>query len=323
MDRRTGSGQFYDRIFVGALIFVGLSTLAALAFLPLRASTTAGQPSLLTVGAALIVLLLCGLAIWRAHDVYRLLRRRAQLELVAVLIASILLSVVSPLRNELWWPACAILMALALLVSPRRALAYCLIVLLANLTAHLVSGDLPTTSNVGIVGLWIGLPFWTALAAVVPDRMASHILRLNIMQQMLTPPQRVRAWTTEASSEPQVPDDGVSAQTCTATRSSRHNNSDEATPASAVTTTDLIGRLTNRQLQVVALLADGYRYRYIAACLSISPGQVHRHVTNAIARLGVHSVNQLVTVAVAEGLVPASSSPNITSPTIRASDTEP
>jgi DNA-binding CsgD family transcriptional regulator len=57
-------------------------------------------------------------------------------------------------------------------------------------------------------------------------------------------------------------------------------------------------------MQVVALLADGHRYRFIAECLSISAGQVHRHVTNAIARLEVHSANELVAVAVAEGVVP-------------------
>jgi hypothetical protein len=52
-------------------------------------------------------------------------------------------------------------------------------VLIANLTAHVVFGDLPETPASEIPGLWIGLPFWTALAAVVPDRIASHVLRLN------------------------------------------------------------------------------------------------------------------------------------------------
>ncbi|MGI8801002.1 MAG: response regulator transcription factor, partial [Solirubrobacteraceae bacterium] len=66
----------------------------------------------------------------------------------------------------------------------------------------------------------------------------------------------------------------------------------------------LEGRLTARQLQVVALLADGQRYGDIAACLSISAGQVHRHVARAIERLGVRGVNELVAVAVAEGMLP-------------------
>ena len=57
-------------------------------------------------------------------------------------------------------------------------------------------------------------------------------------------------------------------------------------------------------MQVVALLADGHRYRSIAECLSISPGQVHRHVRRSIDRLGVHSATELVAVAVADGIIP-------------------
>jgi hypothetical protein len=62
-------------------------------------------------------------------------------------------------------------MALSLL-SLRRAIASCLIVLLASLVAHPASGDLPRTSAIGSIGLWVVLPFGTALAAVIPGRMA-------------------------------------------------------------------------------------------------------------------------------------------------------
>jgi DNA-binding CsgD family transcriptional regulator/multisubunit Na+/H+ antiporter MnhG subunit len=256
-----------------------------------------------TVVAGATVLVLAGLAIWRAHDVYRLLRRLPQLELVPVLIAALLLSVVSPHRNELWWSACAILMALSLLLSLRRAMGYCLVVLLANLTAHVVSGDLHDFSSIEIVGLWIGLPLWTALAAVVPERMASHILRLNTFR---TPPRRqpvaVTAWTTNVAAP--TPD---ASEPPTAERNSSSGPPDDGavtSPASITIPGGRAGRLTSRQLQVVALLADGYRYRDIAACLGISAGQVHRHVTNAIARLQVQSATELVAVAVAEGIVP-------------------
>jgi DNA-binding CsgD family transcriptional regulator len=69
--------------------------------------------------------------------------------------------------------------------------------------------------------------------------------------------------------------------------------------------TGAIDRLTARQLQVVALLADGLRYREVAACLSISARQVQRHVAQAAARLGVRGAYELVAIAVAEGMVPA------------------
>jgi len=303
------SERFYHRIFVGALGFVGLSTLTALAFLPLRASATAGRPPLSAVVAALVVLCLTGLAIWRVRDVYRVLRRWPQLELVPVLIAAVLLSIVSPLRNELWWSACAILMVLATLASLRRALLYCLIVLIANLTAHVVAGDLRETSTVGILGLWIGMPFWTAVAAVIPDRMAAHILRINTtLTSPPGPPRRVQIWTTQPfadardarhEAEPDPRSDPLSPST----------HDDKTMPPTSVTSADETSRLTARQLQVVALLADGHRYRDIAACLSISAGQVHRHVANAVTRLGVDSVNELVTIAVAEGMVPSRTSP--------------
>jgi DNA-binding CsgD family transcriptional regulator len=291
------SERFYHVIFIGALGFVSASTIAALAFLPLRSAVRTAPVPVSTFVAAVSVLVLAGLAIWRAHDLYRLVRRLPQLELVPVLIAALLLSVASPHRNELWWSACAILMALSLLLSLRRAMVYCLLVLTANLTAHVVSGDLHTFSAIEIVGLWVGLPFWTALAAVVPERMASHILRLNTFR---TPPRRppvaVKAWTNVAAPTPEADEPASS--------SSGPPDNDPETSSATIAIADRTSCLTSRQLQVVALLADGYRYRDIAACLGISAGQVHRHVTNAIARLGVQSANELVAVAVAEEIVP-------------------
>jgi DNA-binding CsgD family transcriptional regulator len=71
----------------------------------------------------------------------------------------------------------------------------------------------------------------------------------------------------------------------------------------------VLDRLTARQLQVVALLADGLRYREVAACLAISVRQVERHVAHAIARLGVRSVYEVVAAAVSEGMVPGVAAP--------------
>lgn len=299
------SERFYRAIFIGALGFVSASTIAALAFLPLRASARNAPVPVSVIVAALSVLVLAGLAIGRAQDVYRLLRRVPQLELVPVLIAALLLSVVPRPRTELWWPACAILMALSLLLSLRRAMGYCLLVLTANLAAHAVSGDLHKISAIEIVGLWVGLPFWTALTVVVPDRMASHLLRLNAFR---APPRHspvaVKAWTTDVAAA--APDIGKRATVDPTPQSGTSGPPDDSRETSSATTAapDQASRLTSRQLQVVALLADGYRYRAIAACLGISTGQVHRHVTNAIARLRVQSTNELVALAVAEGIVP-------------------
>lgn len=62
---------------------------------------------------------------------------------------------------------------------------------------------------------------------------------------------------------------------------------------------------TARQLEVVDLLARGLRYREVASRLSISEGQVQRHVSHAVARSGARGVYDLVATAIATGLVPA------------------
>ena len=57
-------------------------------------------------------------------------------------------------------------------------------------------------------------------------------------------------------------------------------------------------RLTARERQVLALVADGKRDRTIAEELALSEHTVHRHVANILAKLGCASRS----AAVAEGL---------------------
>jgi DNA-binding CsgD family transcriptional regulator len=292
------SEHFNHWVFVIALGFVAISTFAALVFLPMRPSTGAARSLAPAAAAALAVLALTAVAMCRARDVYLVLRRHPALELVGVVIAALLISVASPLRNELWWSAGAILVVIAVLAPLRRALLYCLLALGANLAAHLAAGDLRETPTVAILGLWIALPFWTAVAAVIPERMAAHLMCLNATRRPARGPAlRVNAWITTPAPRPGR-----------AKPPTRQKDDAGPTPGSVPRVTsggsDRMGRLTARQLQVVALLADGHRYRAIAACLSISPNQVERHVRNAVDRLAVHSPAELVAAAVAEGILP-------------------
>jgi DNA-binding CsgD family transcriptional regulator len=313
------SERFYHGVFMVALSFLAISTTAALAFLPLRDSAPVAATPVRAVVAGLVVLILAAAAIRRARELYLLVRRHPALELVGVLIAALLMSVASPLRNELWWSAGAILAVIATLAPLRRALLYCLVVLAANLAAHLVAGDLRQTPTVAIAGLWIGLPFWTAMAAVIPERMAAHILCLNAARRSRSVPSlRVKAWVSEnpvrESGSPRAVDadrPGAIADPPRPSTAAPPGGTPGGPPTGAVepgrsehSAVGRLGRLTSRQMQVVALLADGHRYRGIAECLSISPGQVHRHVRRAIDRLGVQSATELVAVAVAEGIVP-------------------
>jgi DNA-binding CsgD family transcriptional regulator len=187
-------------------------------------------------------------------------------------------------------------MLVATLVPLRRALSYCLVVLLANLAAHALSGGLDDTPPETIIGLWIGFVFWSSAFAVFTERFAAYVLRLNAPA------------APEAQRSPK-PVASVDAEASDATRSAG-DRADVETPSVAPADDGAsrgegsIGGLTARQLQVVALLADGLRYDEVAACLAISERQVQRHVGNAIERLGLRNANALVAVAVADGLVP-------------------
>jgi DNA-binding CsgD family transcriptional regulator len=66
------------------------------------------------------------------------------------------------------------------------------------------------------------------------------------------------------------------------------------------------GRLTNRQLEIVALLADGCTNAEIAARLYVSRRTVDNHVAAVLARLGISSRREAAMAASRLGLTPAS-----------------
>jgi DNA-binding NarL/FixJ family response regulator len=62
--------------------------------------------------------------------------------------------------------------------------------------------------------------------------------------------------------------------------------------------------LTERELQVVVLLAEGLTNDQIASQLVLSPRTVQSHVSNAMKRTRTQSRTQLAVLALREGLVP-------------------
>jgi DNA-binding CsgD family transcriptional regulator len=269
--------------FLGVLVFLAPSAAAALVLLPLRKSADPVGWGTPTVWLAAGIVLVVPVAVRFAPALYRRLRRWPPLELVPVAMATALIAY--PLRSELWWPACALLMLVATVAPLGRALAYALLVLILNLVAHLIAGDLRETPAISIIGLWIGFIFWTSVASVFTDRFARYLLNLNRVRraQPRQPPLRVASWT-----DPEPPP---------------RDAAPVAAPAPRAPTGQL-ARLTARQLEVVLLLADGLRYRDIAECLSISIRQVQRHVAEAVARAGVSNANELTALAVRDGLAP-------------------
>lgn len=281
------SERYYTGVFSGAIVLVALSALFALALLPTRKSVPSTLPPV-TIVLAVLLVLSAPVTLRRSTMLYQLLRRQPALELVLVVAAAAL--VAYPLRSELWWPSCGLLMLLATLAPLPRALGYCLTVLLANLAAHILAGDIEHAPAVSIIGLWIGLVFWTLMFGIVNDRLAAFALRVNSRREEPPPdPVRVRAQV--------LPDSPPS------TKPAPDHDCHVRARSGASTAAALAG-LTARQLQVVALLTDGLRYRDIAQCLSISERQVQRHVSNAMTRLGVSSTGELAALAVSEGLVP-------------------
>jgi DNA-binding CsgD family transcriptional regulator len=283
--------RFYLRVMAGAAGFVAAAAAAALVVLPLRTDALAAGDVTTTAAAAAIVSALGLLAAGRSGDLYRALRRSPVLELPLALLAAILVSVVSPLRNELWWPACAILMLLGVVAPVSRALAYCAGALTANLVAHVAADDLGSVPAVAVIGLWIGMPLFTAGSTLIVEQLAGQLVRLNA-RRSAPPPLRVTAWTQPPTPAPprelaaggQPPNDRQP--------DGRPRGSDLAS-----------SRLTARQVEVLALMADGLRYREIADCLSISVRQVQRHVSQAIDRLGVANAYELVRTLVDAGIL--------------------
>ncbi len=275
--------RFYLGIVASCLIFVGLSATAALALLPSRDTTATWSTPTVWLATGLIAA--APIAAWKTPAVYRALRRSRPLRVTLVAISAAMLAY--PLRSELWWPACALLMLLATLTPYRELAGYCLAVLATNLLAHAIAGDYHEIRAVTILGLWVGFGFWPAAFALIPDRLAAFVLTLNARAHTSTPrPLRPRPVPATAVFDPPA----------------AHTPQRQPEPPGRDARTAALP-MTARQLEVAALLIDGLRYDEVAACLSITERQVRRHVEHAIARTGVENANELVAVCRARNLV--------------------
>jgi DNA-binding NarL/FixJ family response regulator len=70
------------------------------------------------------------------------------------------------------------------------------------------------------------------------------------------------------------------------------------TPPHAPRRSDTAAMLTEREQEVVALIAEGYRTREMAQMLSLSQKTVERHRTNLMRKLGVRSATGVVAYAI-------------------------
>jgi len=73
-------------------------------------------------------------------------------------------------------------------------------------------------------------------------------------------------------------------------------------PSQRVPSTDALGSITDRERQVLTLIADGLSNTEIAQRLHITPGTAKTHVSNLLTKLGARDRVQLVIVAHRSGL---------------------
>jgi two-component system, NarL family, response regulator NreC len=78
---------------------------------------------------------------------------------------------------------------------------------------------------------------------------------------------------------------------------------DGRTPPHAAQRTDTAPMLTEREQEVVALIAEGYRTREMAQMLALSHKTIERHRTNLMRKLGVRSATGVVAYAITHGYV--------------------
>jgi DNA-binding CsgD family transcriptional regulator len=84
----------------------------------------------------------------------------------------------------------------------------------------------------------------------------------------------------------------------------RHPNGAELIGAAPVESTNgASSKLTDREREVVRLVALGATTRQVAADLHLSPDTIRSHVRNSMAKIGAHTRAQLVALVLADGLI--------------------
>jgi two-component system response regulator NreC len=66
---------------------------------------------------------------------------------------------------------------------------------------------------------------------------------------------------------------------------------------------DPYGQLTNREREILKLVAEGNTTQEIAAMLVLSPKTVERHKTNLMAKLDIHNRTELIKYALRKGII--------------------
>lgn len=275
----------YLRLFVVALGGMQLvCVMAIVAALARTSNANFARTAALAIGLALVATL-----VLRSRErAYRAVRRHAALSLTGPVLAlgALLLDGVG--HSPLSYPA-AVSIALPAFVCGRRwALTAALLISVGAVTgAWLYEGaSALNATGQGTIGYFV----WAIVLAGLAESFAPLAMGMAQMEEPPAaprPPLRV----------PNLAGDPTPAGTGAMAAAPRRTEPDPA-PG------DASPRLTARQLQVVALLADGLRAEEIADELGIAASTVYRYVERAKARAGVGSRSELIAYAISSGLLP-------------------
>jgi DNA-binding CsgD family transcriptional regulator len=257
-------------IFRHSLALFIFATLVSAALLPYRQAVTGGAltRALIIAGATAVA---ASLMLAYSRQAYELLSRSRVAQGTLALLAASLLSAVFPLHSQLWVPACAALCLLSFFVSLRGIIVIDLLVLLANLLAHAIGGDLDDVRPVTVIGLWVGIPFWTILISIAYEKVVDHILDLCLDAPVPDlNPFRVSAWIVRSKNP--LPARSLSSQ--------------EAVQRVA-------HRLTSKQKETMLLLLGGFHNYEIAPRLAIKKGEVSKLISRALKSTGVDGKEKL------------------------------
>lgn len=273
----------YLRLFVVAL--GGMQIVCIMAIVAALARTSnadLARTAALAIGLGTIATL----ALRHRERCYRAIRRHAVLSLATPLLALGALLADGVGHSPLSYPAAVSIAVPAFVCGRRWALAAAVLISVGAVGgAWLYDG----TSALNAVGQGtIGYFVWAIVLAGLADAFAPLAMRMPpIEAPPPTPSEPLRV--PNLAGDPPAHDDGGRG----AARAGPAPAPDGAT-----------ARLTARQMQVVALLADGLRAEEIAEQLGVATSTVYRYVERAKARAGVGSRSELIAYAVREGLLP-------------------
>jgi DNA-binding CsgD family transcriptional regulator len=252
-----------------------------------------------TTMLAVVLSLLSALALRSRVRYYRAMRRWPLLSLSPPAVSLVALVIDGVSHSPMSYPASVGIAMTAFVHGRRWALVAATLVSVGAIAAAMLNAGLGALNSVGqgAAGYFV----WALVCAGLAESFVLLILRLPQPDPSPSPPSEPVRVPNLGGDPGRAPADPPAAQG----PSPPGPRSGPPSPPARDPALQGPGHLTARQLQVVALLADGMRAEEVAAALSITTSAVYRHVERAKERTGVRTRGELVAIAVRETIVPA------------------